>query len=318
MARARRRDAPGRRAVRRPERRAARRGRAPAAAAGQPDRPAGLRQRLPGARPAHRPLAHRADRAAQGRHAGGAAVSAEGGTRAIVAALAANLGIAITKFVAFLLTGSSSMLAESIHSLADSGNQVLLLVGGKRARRTATAEHPFGYGRERYVYAFIVSVVLFSVGGLFALYEGWHKVHAPRADRRVAVGADRGPAGGDRPGELLLPHRDPRVEPDPRAAVLGAVHPAGQGARAAGRPARGLRGADRPGLRADRRRADPDHRQRRLGRPRHAGRSVPCSSCVAVVLAIETKSLLLGEGAGPEAVARDPGRAAGRRRRCSA
>jgi cation diffusion facilitator family transporter len=106
-------------------------------------------------------------------------MSAAGGTRAIVAALAANLGIAVTKFIAFLLTGSSSMLAEAIHSVADSGNQGLLLLGGKRARREATPVHPFGYGRERYVYAFIVSIVLFSVGGLFALYEGVHKLQHP-------------------------------------------------------------------------------------------------------------------------------------------
>ncbi len=108
-------------------------------------------------------------------------MSTEGGTKAVVAALLANVGIAVTKFVAWLLTGASSMLAESIHSVADSGNQVLLLVGGKRSRRAATPEHPFGYGRERYVYAFIVAIVLFSVGGLFALYEALHKyeeVHA--------------------------------------------------------------------------------------------------------------------------------------------
>ncbi len=106
-------------------------------------------------------------------------MSTEGGTRAILAALTANLGIAVTKFIAFLLTGSSSMLAESIHSVADSGNQVLLLVGGRRASREATEEHPFGYGRQRFVYAFIVSIVLFSVGGLFALYEGFHKWRHP-------------------------------------------------------------------------------------------------------------------------------------------
>ncbi len=106
-------------------------------------------------------------------------MSAGGGNRAIVAALAANVGIAVTKFAAFLLTSSSSMLAESIHSVADSGNQVLLLIGGRRASRDATPEHPFGYGRERYIFAFIVSVVLFSVGGLFALYEGFHKVQHP-------------------------------------------------------------------------------------------------------------------------------------------
>ncbi|MBU2670437.1 cation diffusion facilitator family transporter [Actinoplanes bogorensis] len=106
-------------------------------------------------------------------------MSAEGGTRAIIAALAANLGIAVTKFIAWLLTSSSSMLAESIHSVADSGNQLLLLIGGKRSRRQATPEHPFGYGRERYVYAFIVSIVLFTLGGLFALYEAWHKIQDP-------------------------------------------------------------------------------------------------------------------------------------------
>jgi cation diffusion facilitator family transporter len=104
-------------------------------------------------------------------------VSTESSPRAIIAALAANLGIAVTKLVAWALTGASSMLAESIHSIADSGNQALLLVGSKRARRAPTEEHPFGYGRERYVYAFIVSIVLFSVGGLFALYEAYHKFH---------------------------------------------------------------------------------------------------------------------------------------------
>ncbi|QDY06646.1 cation diffusion facilitator family transporter [Micromonospora sp. HM134] len=106
-------------------------------------------------------------------------MSANGGTKAIIAALLANIGIAITKFIAFLLTSSSSMLAESIHSVADSGNQALLLLGGKRAKRAATPQHPFGYGRERYIYAFIVSIVLFSLGGLFALYEAWHKAADP-------------------------------------------------------------------------------------------------------------------------------------------
>jgi cation diffusion facilitator family transporter len=104
-------------------------------------------------------------------------MSTEGGTRAVVAALLANTGIALTKFLAFALTQSSSMLAEAIHSVADSGNQLLLLLGGRRARRDATPEHPFGYGRERYIYGFIVAIVLFSVGGLFALYEAYHKWH---------------------------------------------------------------------------------------------------------------------------------------------
>ncbi|WP_104161868.1 cation diffusion facilitator family transporter [Arthrobacter sp. ZGTC212] len=106
-------------------------------------------------------------------------MSASGGNRAVVAALSANLVIAFLKFLAFALTRSSSMLAEAIHSVADSGNQVLLLVGGKRAARQASPEHPFGYGRERYIYAFIVSIVLFSVGGLFALYEAYSKWQDP-------------------------------------------------------------------------------------------------------------------------------------------
>ncbi|MET9989289.1 cation diffusion facilitator family transporter [Streptomyces mutabilis] len=106
-------------------------------------------------------------------------MSASGGTKAIVAALLANLSIAVAKFVAFVFSGSSSMLAESVHSLADSGNQGLLLLGGKRAQRAATPQHPFGYGRERYIYAFLVSIVLFSVGGMFALYEGYEKIKHP-------------------------------------------------------------------------------------------------------------------------------------------
>src|ERR687885_1166821 len=103
-------------------------------------------------------------------------MSAEGGTKAVVAALAANLAIALTKFGAWLLTGASSMLAEAIHSLADSGNQVLLLVGGRQAKRAATPEHPFGYGRDRYIYAFVVALLLFTLGSVFALYEGFHKL----------------------------------------------------------------------------------------------------------------------------------------------
>lgn len=106
-------------------------------------------------------------------------MSAEGGTKAIIAALAANLGIAVSKAVAFVFTGSSSMLAESIHSVADSGNQGLLLLGRKRSERDRTPEHPFGYGRERYFYAFVVAVVLFTVGAAFSLYEGYHKISHP-------------------------------------------------------------------------------------------------------------------------------------------
>ncbi|MFB7506319.1 cation diffusion facilitator family transporter, partial [Streptomyces broussonetiae] len=106
-------------------------------------------------------------------------MSASGGTKAIVAALGANLAIAASKFVAFAFSGSSSMLAEGVHSLADSGNQFLLLIGGKRAQREATPQHPFGYGRERFIYAFLVSIVLFSIGGMFAIYEGYEKISHP-------------------------------------------------------------------------------------------------------------------------------------------
>ncbi len=104
-------------------------------------------------------------------------MATEGGNKAVIAALLANAGIAVTKFAAFFLTGVSSMLAEAIHSVADAGNQALLLLGGKKSQKQATEEHPFGYGRERYIYAFIVAIVLFSVGGLFALYEAYHKFH---------------------------------------------------------------------------------------------------------------------------------------------
>ena len=106
-------------------------------------------------------------------------MSTSGSGKAIVAALGANIGIATTKFVAAAVSGSASMLAEAIHSLADSGNQVLLLVGGRRSRREATESHPFGYGRSRYIYAFIVSIVLFSVGGLFSIVEGLDKLREP-------------------------------------------------------------------------------------------------------------------------------------------
>ncbi len=114
-------------------------------------------------------------------------MSTEGGNKAILAALSANVGIAVTKFVAFLLSGSSSMLAESVHSLADSGNQVLLLIGGRRAKRAATAEHPFGFGRERYVYAFMVAIILFTVGGVYSIYEGIHKLEHPEPIERAWI-----------------------------------------------------------------------------------------------------------------------------------
>lgn len=107
-------------------------------------------------------------------------MSTDGGTKAVLAALMANAGIAVTKFIAWGLTGASSMLAEAIHSVADTANQLLLLFGGKRSRRAASSIHQFGYGRARYVYAFVVSIVLFTLGGAFALYEAWHKYQEVR------------------------------------------------------------------------------------------------------------------------------------------
>ena len=106
-------------------------------------------------------------------------MSASGGTRAIIAAFLANTGIALTKFIAWFFSGSASMLAEGVHSVADAGNQLLLILGGRKAQKAADKEHPFGYGRERYVYAFVVSIILFSVGGVFSIYEGIDKIQHP-------------------------------------------------------------------------------------------------------------------------------------------
>ncbi|WP_447004251.1 cation diffusion facilitator family transporter [Saccharothrix isguenensis] len=116
-------------------------------------------------------------------------MSAGGGTKAIIAALVANAGISVAKFIGFLITGSSSMLAESVHSVADTSNQGLLLLGQKTAQRKATLNHPFGFGRDRYFYSFIVALMLFSLGSVFALYEGIHKLeaHEPLSSPMVAV-----------------------------------------------------------------------------------------------------------------------------------
>lgn len=106
-------------------------------------------------------------------------MSSSGSTRAILAALAANAGIAVAKFVGYAITGSSSMLAEAVHSVADTSNQALLLLGQRRARREATELHQFGYGRSRFFYSFVVALVLFSLGAIFAMYEGYHKITHP-------------------------------------------------------------------------------------------------------------------------------------------
>ena len=114
-------------------------------------------------------------------------MSTEGGGKAIIAALVANLGIAVAKLVGFVITGASSMLAESVHSLADTGNQVLLLLGRRRSTREADDTRPFGYGRERFFSAFVVALVLFSLGALFAIYEGVHKIQHPESVESVGV-----------------------------------------------------------------------------------------------------------------------------------
>jgi cation diffusion facilitator family transporter len=117
-------------------------------------------------------------------------MSTEGGTKAVIAALLANSGIAVSKFVAFAITGSTSMLSEAIHSVADALNQVLLLIGGKRSKRVADDQYQFGYGRVRYVYGFMVAIVLFMVGGIYSLYEGWHKWNHPEPvnNHWIAIG----------------------------------------------------------------------------------------------------------------------------------
>jgi cation diffusion facilitator family transporter len=115
-------------------------------------------------------------------------MAAGGGSKAVIAALLANAGIAVAKFVGFLITGASSLLAESVHSVADSGNQGLLLLGQKQARREASEEHPFGYGRLRYFWAFVVTVVLFTLGSVFSLYEGYEKLVHPEEITSPAVG----------------------------------------------------------------------------------------------------------------------------------
>jgi cation diffusion facilitator family transporter len=220
------------------------------------------------------------------------------GLRSVFAALAANVGIAITKFVAFLITGSASMLAESIHSVADSGNEALLLLGRSRSERTATREHPFGFGRERYFYGFIVAVVLFTVGAVFSIYDGTHKILQPGPidspivalvvlaaamgmelfSLRTAVRESR-PARGEQSWFRFIRRSKapelPTILLEDTAAVIGLMF------AAAG-----------------------------VGLSEITGNDVwdgigsiaigTLLACVAVILAIEMKSLLIGESAGAE------------------
>jgi cation diffusion facilitator family transporter len=228
-------------------------------------------------------------------------LSAGGGARAVVAALSANLGIAVIKFVAFAITGSSSMLAEGVHSVVDSGNQVLLLIGGRRAKRHATPEHPFGYGRDRYVYGFLVALMLFSAGGLFALYEGVEKIRHPHhlddplvavvvlfiaiglesLSLRTAVPESREHKGEESWAEFVRRAKSPELPAvllEDVAALTGLVL--------------ALFGVGLASL---------------TGEPVWDGIGTCAIGallvCVAVVLVVETKSLLLGESAVPAQVA---------------
>jgi hypothetical protein len=191
-------------------------------------------------------------------------MAAEGSARAVVTALGANVGIAIAKFVAAAITGSTSMLAEGVHSVADSGNQVLLLIGGKRARQAPSTLHQFGYARARYIYAFLVAVVLFTLGGLYALYEGYHKITDPHPlTSPLAAGSVlyRDGAGG-----LCATHRGPRGQPHSRHPQLAAVR--------------------------------PPHPLPRT----YDGIASFCIGVIAILLAREITSLLIGETALPEQV----------------
>jgi cation diffusion facilitator family transporter len=229
-------------------------------------------------------------------------MSASGGSKAIIAALVANLGIAVTKFAAWLFSGSASMLAEGVHSLADSGNQLLLLLGGKRARKAADAEHPFGYGRARYLYAFIVSIILFTVGGMFSVYEGVDKLQNPHELENVWL---------------------------PIVVLLIAIALEGNSLRTAVKEARPLKG-ERTWFQFIRKAKAPELPVVLLedtaaltglvlalggvGLSAITGDAVFDALgtiaiglllvAVAVLLGIETASLLIGEGAGPEDVAR--------------
>ena len=166
----------------------------------------------------------------------------------MLAALGANLGIAVVKLVAFAITGSASLLAESVHSLADSGNQALLLLGRSRAQREETEEHPFGFGRERYFYAFVVAVVLFTVGAVFSVYEGIHKILNPEhiSSPAVALAVLAIATGLESFSLRTAVHGVTRCA----GGTADRVHPPGQGAGTARHPARGHRRADRPGVRA--------------------------------------------------------------------
>lgn len=225
-------------------------------------------------------------------------MSASGGNKAILAAFGANSGIAITKFIAWAFSGSASMLAEAVHSVADAGNQLLLLLGGRKAKRAADADHPFGYGRERFVYAFVVGIILFSIGGVFSVYEGINKLSHPHPlenwwlpvlvlviaivlesfSLRTAVHESRAVKGDASWVEFIRRAKAPELPVvllEDIAALLGLVFAlAGVGLTAlTGNPIWDAIGTIAIGV---------------------------LLVSVAIIIALETKSLLVGEGATPE------------------
>jgi cation diffusion facilitator family transporter len=148
----------------------------------------------------------------------------EGSKKAIFAAFLANLGIAIAKLIGFVLTGAASMLAEAIHSFADTGNQGLLFLGGRRAKHAPDEEHPFGYGAERYFWSFVVALVLFSLGGMFALFEGIEKFIHPHEIESPGIALTI--LGlGLHPRELLAPHRPTGGAPRAWILLVVGLHP---------------------------------------------------------------------------------------------
>ena len=193
------------------------------------------------------------------------------------------------------------MLAECVHSVADTCNQGLLLLGGKRARREATAEHPFGYGRDRYFYSFVVALLLFSLGSVFAIYEGIHKLSTPRRSPRYRRG--RHPRRRDRPGDVQLPDRDRGVAPAQGRRARGGGSSASPSARAAGRAARGPRRARRAWSSPCSASGSPSL----TGDPVWDAIGTICIGVllgiIAVILIVEMKSLLIGEGAAPPVLA---------------
>ena len=222
----------------------------------------------------------------------------EGSRRAILAAFLANLGIAASKLAAFFVTGAASMLAEAVHSLADTGNQALLLLGAARGRRAPSDEHPFGYGRERYFWAFVVALVLFSLGALFAIAEGIEKLRHPHELSRA------GWAIGVLVVAIVLESFSLRTAVREANAVRGerelvVLRAPLEEPRAARRAARGRRRADRARLRAARASASRSRPASRASTRSAASRSACCSPRSPWCSPKEMKSLLIGESAAP-------------------